>query len=159
MTIKRRPAADRFHELTRLDENGCLVWAGYVQSNGYARLWVDGKNLMAHRWSYEFYVGPIPEGQVIDHLCRNRACVNPAHLEPVSQSENIRRGILPELTKQRGSRVTHCPQGHEYTEENTKHRKGNGRACRECGRASVRRHYRNNKEAYKARIDYRRAPK
>ncbi len=72
--------------------DGCWVWQATL-NGGYGRLRMDGSNVYAHRASYEAYVGPVPDGLFIDHLCRNRACVNPAHLEPVSMEENIRRGL------------------------------------------------------------------
>lgn len=84
------------------------------------------KKLLAHRWSYEFHVGPIPEGLDLDHLCRNRGCVNPDHLEPVTREENIRRAFAT---------VTHCPSGHPYSDENTYVRPGTvHRKCRACAR-------------------------
>ena len=69
----------------------CWVWTGTRQRNGYGSFGVKGRTLRAHRWSYEFYVGPIPAGLQIDHLCRVRNCVNPEHLEPVTHAENMRR--------------------------------------------------------------------
>lgn len=85
----------------------------------------------AHRMAYELTRGPILEGLVIDHLCRNKACVNPAHLEAVSQRVNVRRGLL-------GSR-TACINGHEYTPENTFIERNGKRRCRTCQRATDRR--------------------
>jgi hypothetical protein len=81
---------------------------------------------LAHRVAYEHWCAPIGSGREIDHLCRNRACVNPNHLEAVSHRENVRRGL-------RGALTTHCAQGHEYTPENTARYRGH-RACRACNR-------------------------
>lgn len=72
---------------------GCWVWTGACNSDGYGNFLFEGANWRAHRWSYERLVGPIPDGLVIDHLCCVTRCVNPAHLEPVTHLENVRRGI------------------------------------------------------------------
>lgn len=94
-----------------------------TQRSGYGQTWDGQKVLLAHRVAYELAVGPIPEGLHIDHLCRNRACVNPKHLEPVTCLENVRRGAAVK---------THCPHGHEYTPENSYHHPAGGRICRIC---------------------------
>lgn len=73
------------------DENGCWIWWGKPDAGGYGRLSINHRDAYAHRASYEHHVGPIPDGLTIDHLCRNRKCINPAHLEPVTLSENSRR--------------------------------------------------------------------
>jgi hypothetical protein len=87
-----RPAIERF--LDRVEREGdCLVWTGVRNQWGYGRFYVTGYRLVAaHRWAYEYFVGPVPLGLHIDHLCRNRACVNVMHLEAVTQRENTLRG-------------------------------------------------------------------
>lgn len=108
---------------TRFDGD-CLVWTGNAP-HGYGTFWLDGRKVRAHRFSYERFVGPIPDGLELDHLCRNTRCVNPEHLEPVTRAENLRRAHWP------NSRKTHCKHGHEYTSENTYHWRGH-RVCRTC---------------------------
>lgn len=106
--------------------DGCWHWTGYLSDQGYGRLW-DGKAVQyAHRLSFEMFRGQIPDGLDLDHLCRNRGCVNPAHLEPVTRRENVSRGK---------ALITHCPHGHEYTPQNTIYRKAGGRVCRTCQQA------------------------
>lgn len=121
----------------RVDKTGeCWLWTGYL-NDGYGIFWAGPRPRTPrgpHRVSYEWVKGAIPEGLQIDHLCRVRHCVNPEHLEVVTQRENILRG--------RGAAVgnlekTHCPRGHAYAGENLliQGRKRNQRACRTCGRA------------------------
>ncbi len=127
--------AERFESKAIRTVNGCWEWQGAMRE-GYGVILVDGRLKPAHQVSYELYVGPIPEGKELDHLCRNHPCVRPRHLEPVTRSENILRGNGPEVTRRRHKAVTHCPKGHEYTPENTylyKHPKGYTlRDCRAC---------------------------
>jgi hypothetical protein len=107
----------------RVDENGCWIWTGARQGNGYGSVGYNGASRLTHRVTYELVVGEIPEGLQIDHLCRVRSCCNPQHCEPVTAAENVRR--------RPASLVTHCPHGHEYSAENTFYKRG-ARQCREC---------------------------
>jgi hypothetical protein len=95
---------------------------------------MGAKKLRAHRAFYEHFIGPIPDGHVPDHLCRNTWCCNPNHLEPVTQRENILRG---DGIASRNAAKTHCPQGHPYSTENTNGYNGY-RACRICARERTR---------------------
>ena len=118
--------------------SGCWLWLRHTQVHGYGI--IGSQPFLAHRVSYERYKGLIPSGLVIDHLCRVRCCVNPDHLEAVTQGENIRRSSL--VGKWSRGVITHCPQGHEYNAENTltvTRRGGTSRQCRECGRIRCRR--------------------
>jgi hypothetical protein len=141
-----RPVKERLLSKVRRDESGCWVFEGYVNPGGYgAMLDGDGRTRTAHRISYEVFVGPIPEGRQLDHLCHtldrhclggrscpHRRCVNPAHLEPVTQRENKLRGVSFSAVN---AVKTHCAQGHEFTSENTYYRTPTNRQCRTCIRA------------------------
>lgn len=108
----------------------CWLWTGTLYA-GYGYIGVNYKGIRAHRYNYELLVGPIPEDLQIDHLCKVKNCVNPAHLEPVTLQENVRRGeaSIKAIARQRAK--THCPRGHEYNFENTIVYRGN-RSCRIC---------------------------
>ena len=104
-------------------------WLGRAHSRGYYYFKVSGRNMLAHCLAYRTLVGPIPAGLELDHLCRNRNCYNPAHLEPVTHRENCLRGRNAQSEK------THCPKGHNYEKVATDGK----RRCRECMLAASRR--------------------
>ncbi|MCZ4602978.1 HNH endonuclease signature motif containing protein [Streptomyces sp. Lzd4kr] len=113
----------------------CWLWTGRLNRDGYAELKLAGRRQMAHRVAYETHVGAIPEGLQLDHLCRVRHCVNPAHLEPVTIAENVRRSAPAQKSA--------CVNGHEYTPDNTYERPDSSqgrRDCRTCIRERSRRY-------------------
>jgi HNH endonuclease len=125
---RRRPLEDRFWEKVEKNKTDCWEWTA-AKLKGYGWFNIGGKSVSAHRLSYEMLVGDIPEGLQLDHLCRNRGCVNPDHLEPVTPRVNTLRG---EALSAKRSRMTHCIRGHEFTEENTWVSKKNQRRCKKC---------------------------
>jgi len=106
------------------DDSECWLWNRSVRSDGYGTYYANGKQNYAHRFAYETLVGPIPSGLHLDHLCRVRNCVNPKHLEPVTQEENTRRAA-------EANKRTECPHGHRYDEVNTYVYKGY-KKCKAC---------------------------
>jgi hypothetical protein len=123
----------------RPDLGPCWVWTGRTTSLGYGYLREGGREVPAHRWAYEHFIGPIPDGLEPDHLCRNRACVNYArHLELVTHQINTLRGESPPA---QFARREACKAGHRFTPENTFARSDGGRGCRTCDRARSRASY------------------
>lgn len=137
--MQRAPDDVRFwSKVDRSDPDGCWPWIAKTRSMGYGYFHWQGQQRPAHRVSWQLLRGEIPANADLDHLCRNRVCVNPAHLEPVTHHVNVLRG---EGFSGKNARKTHCPQGHEYSPENTIVRtKGDGkstwtsRECRICTR-------------------------
>ena len=129
-----RTPIDRLLDLIVIDENGCWIFQG-AKVRGYGRFAIGTKTrgdrvlTSPHRVAYMYFVGPIPDGLELDHLCRVPACCNPDHLEPVTSSENVRRGTsLPAVN----ARKTHCKRGHPFDEANTMIDCNGSRQCRVC---------------------------
>ena len=136
-------AQERFATKYEVVESGCWQWLDSLATFGYGTFGYKGKGHRAHRISYMLYKGEIPDGLVLDHLCRNRGCVNPDHLEPVTTKENVMRGIGVAVAN---SKATHCKKGHEYDKENTYITPKGFRDCRECRATSYRNWYSRKRE-------------
>lgn len=131
MTQLSPAAITRFRSKTQRAANGCLNWTGKLD-NGYGRFWYEGRTMLAHRVAWEIENGPVPDGLHIDHLCRNRACVEVAHMEPVTIAENVLRGIG--ITAVNATKTV-CKHGHALDQKNTYRRRGRGhRVCIRCAR-------------------------
>jgi len=135
MMGRKGPLADRLWARVEKTET-CWLWTGKPSTGGYGRIGTVGKKLApVHRVAYELLRGPVPDGLVLDHLCRVRHCVNPDHLEPVTQRENILRG---EGAAAKAARRTHCPAGHPYDRITST---SGARRCRQCERDGQYRRY------------------
>lgn len=132
------------------DPNACWEWRGHIMWAGYGTFNPgEGQSFRAHRWAYEHFIGPIPKGMHIDHLCRNRKCVNPKHMEPVTNWENTLRGnnFVGAYVKR-----THCKNGHELAGANVRLHPVRGRVCRRCVRERGAEYYRRRVARAKAAI-------
>lgn len=141
---RRKPWAsftreERFwNKVDRRSPSECWPWQGTRDYKGYGKFYANGKAtlpVLAHRFSYELAKGPMPAALVTDHLCRNRACVNPAHLEAVTSRINTLRG---DTIAAAHAAKTHCPQGHPYAGDNLKINSKGSRECRICARKTAR---------------------
>lgn len=146
------PAAVRVLGKVIIAPSGCWEYTGKLKWGGYGLIRVGGKDRRAHRVVYEALIGPIPPDLVIDHLCFNKRCVNPMHMEVVTPGENTRRAWRAELAKAPRKRrdpatyyrpppLTECQRGHPFDEENTIHRPNGRRACRACSKSRDARAY------------------
>lgn len=122
------------------ENNGCWLWTGYKDREGYGRCWYKRRKYGVHRLFYEIFVGQIPEGMTVDHVCFITACCNPEHLRLLSALDNARR--------QRSALKVHCKNGHELAGRNLILRKsGSARDCRACGLAAARRYQQKKRAA------------
>lgn len=127
---------ERLFSRLAIDPSGCLLWTGSVHASGYGRMSdSSGKTAYVHRLMYELFVGPIPDGLELDHLCRVRRCASPAHLEAVTRQVNQLRG---QTISAANAAVARCPQDHAYDEANTGRRPGGQRYCKACNRERAR---------------------
>lgn len=124
------PPIERFCQGIIIDPlTDCWIWVKHT-SEGYGELRVDGRLVRAHRFAYEYFRDPVPEGFELDHTCRNRACANPWHQEPVRHDENLKRS--PIQISAINARKMYCKRGHKFTAENTYRTKDGNRECRTC---------------------------
>ena len=134
------PVADRLWAMVDKTPGGCWNFTG-CKMKGYGQIRDGSKAALAHRVSYEIARGPVPDGLELDHLCRNRSCVRPDHLEAVDTKTNVLRGNGPTAIN---ARKTHCSKGHEFSKENTRRHCDGGRVCIQCTRIFDRAFYRKN---------------
>lgn len=135
---------ERIRAAIEVNSQGCWLWQRALNHNGYGQIQYQGKKQAAHRVAYEVFVGPIPAGLQIDHLCRVRPCVNPEHLEAVSPRENTLRTFSPVA---RNAVKTHCPAGHPLNGKNLYLAPSRRRVCRTCAREASRRYTARKKAA------------
>lgn len=132
MTGRHGTVAERFWPKVEVrGPDDCWPWLGYRDRRDYGHMWAWGRVRPTHRVAWELAQGPIPDGLVIDHLCRTHSCANHAHLEAVTQRENVLRGEAPAA---RNAVKTHCNRGHEYDVGGVYVEKNGKRHCRACRR-------------------------
>jgi hypothetical protein len=119
-------AKNRF-ESKILKTKYCWIWQASKNDKGYGMFWLDGRYVRAHRFSYMIFRGSLDSKLVIDHLCKNTLCVNPQHLEQVTQAENVKRGLAGKINNSQARKI-HCPKGHEYSRLD----KNGHRLCGKC---------------------------
>ena len=148
-------AVTEFSRLVRrtvLTESGCLEWTGSNNGHGYGEVRIGGKKRYAHRLAYEAKVGPIADGMVIDHLCRNRACINPLHLEATTHTLNIRRGLRGGSIAEDGSfQCKSCGSDDFYVVKSPRSHGGQTKQCAPCSRKSYASYVARNRESVNAR--------
>lgn len=151
--IARSYAVRFWSKVNKNDRSGCWLWLASRDANGYGRFGLGARPRMAHRVAYELTHGPIAAGLTLDHLCRNRACVFPDHLEPVTQGENTLRGDGPPAIN---ARKTQCPNGHAY-DRTTRLATGKViRGCRACAAEANRTWYAEHPDWYAAKKERQR---
>jgi hypothetical protein len=118
--VEKRPKFEErlWNKISPEPNSGCWLWTGHTNIHGYGVSWTGSRTTLAHRVTYNFFVGPVPDGHDLDHLCRVRCCVNPAHLEPVTRRVNWLRSNGPQLCRERYEKQTHCKHGHAKTPDN-----------------------------------------
>jgi hypothetical protein len=126
---------EKFLKKVKIAENGCWEWQGALTATGYGKSYLSQNERQAHRIGWFLHGNNIDKGLQLDHLCRNRKCVNPKHLEPVTQRVNFERGMAPAAIN---LRKTHCKRGHEFDVFNTRYLNKGQRQCKECVRISQR---------------------
>lgn len=147
---------DRFTAKITVESPGCWIWTASTNPQGYGVFRLGGKAVGAHRAAWALLVGSIPPGLEVDHLCRVRNCVNPDHMELVTQKVNMARGSVYVLMAARFAAITECKHGHPFTPENTGTHTGGRRYCKTCKKQRLR-EYEKRRPPRRAMTDEQRA--